>query len=334
MDFRQKKRKYDSNITDSDVCDFLNNTPTLYKRIQLHALFNKLTYNDIKINGNNPEELCLSIYDNIKQLVSQIYTDVEWVCDDEKISIVNSKDMSGSLLSECYKIYNTYNFIHMESFLDSPSVDDIIPSWNIFSLDHEVFNRFGKLISEYVLDKYNLNLRVNIDINSDYAICVGYHCQNNDNLTYLNLIDNMSDYDIKRTYFQDYSGRLQLVFCNMYKDAIPYNVFEMHDPEHAETTSDYIPDSYLNHHFCFKWKGKFIDINGFYDDEYTYIEAYKCNSGKTNIIQCYLQQMDKPNLGRNSLLYTKNISTKKLLEITKKIAKSIASQMDDSLSMK
>ena len=165
-----KRRRFDEQVvTDTDISDFLDTKPVLYKHIQLSCFLEKLP-EITEIDNSSPERLCTSVLDNIKKIINRFFPKVELKGDTGNYNIVTSNDNLSFISKNIYfERYNTKKFIAVNFLVYDFDADDDDFS-RFFQIPGESFDKYFDFLSKKISEQYSLNMRIFIDERMDYAI--------------------------------------------------------------------------------------------------------------------------------------------------------------------
>lgn len=156
-----KRRRYDAEIvTDTDISDFLDSKPDLYKKIQLSSYLRKIPQSNIE--GSNPSELVLSIFKHIKDIVHKFYPELEFG-DDRRIKEFNLNDNSNGKNWHREK-YGDNNFIEINSWIYGYDDDE---SFKFFEISLDSFNDYFSYLSRKLSNEFRTNVHILVDTEFD-----------------------------------------------------------------------------------------------------------------------------------------------------------------------
>lgn len=170
-----KKRRFDTEaVTDTDISDFLDTRPDLYKQIQLSCFLDKCPA--FFSNANSLKELAFEIHNHIKRTVLNFYPELEFWCSrkGKEIKIITGigkldTEMAGNLSFSCNshfnEKYNGKHYVEMNFWIYNYSEDLSV----FFNISGESFNKYFLTLSELLSKQFNCDVSIKVESDSDWG---------------------------------------------------------------------------------------------------------------------------------------------------------------------
>lgn len=170
MSFNNKRRFDENVVNDTDIADFLDRKPELYRHVQLSCYLEKLASESLipfTIDRTSPELFCVSVLEGIKTIIRKIFTDAKFGDtngSNELYCVTNSdKQYSGYFNKFYFEKYQGMTFTEVYSWIYYNDDD----TDTFFEISGESFDIYLSFLSQ-ILSTPTHKVVIKVNYKSDH----------------------------------------------------------------------------------------------------------------------------------------------------------------------